>query len=596
MAKIKIGIIGCGTIANSAHIPAYMANPDVEIKYFCDILPEKAKAAVEKYGCGIAVEDYHDIIADPEVEAADSVEVRNLQDEICFAYDSEEPLAFSIVSNKTWSIAKSNLDWLEVSQMNGGSKYPSTVLLTPSVNDDLERSGILTVYAGATTRRVTIVQEAFPIVPEITLRSGLPDDKTLRFSYTDAAPVTFTIYSNIAWQASTSGLDGWAEVAPLEGARKQETEIVVTPTPNEGDERSGTITFTGEGLEEPLVVNVSQEAVDPTPLLIVSGIKDGQVAFANAPEAPFTFSVQCNRRWEITGENLDWLTVEPSSGRSSLIPVEVALTARDNELYEPLEGRLTLHVYDDAIEDVTITVTQDANKRLLAQWTMDDTVPWKTYNPNFAADGRMKADLPEGTGAVAAWQQVNATVGGNSYTASFKISNDGTAYSFNKIWNDDHLLIYVPVENMGAGAQINIRYSVAMNGSKMPRFWVVEWSAGDGVWTPTSISSFPWLGTSGQNSKNMYFDATYAMPNETAAFSSPYRYIDISETATIPVDIENGALWFRIRCSDATHTSYSSKTERTEAEGPYNGWIFLSGYGRSNTVPAENAISIWQIK
>ena len=534
--------------------------------------------------------------SDPEVEAADSVEVRNLQDEICFAYDSEEPLAFSIVSNKTWSIAKSNLDWLEVSQMNGGSKYPSTVLLTPSVNDDLERSGILTVYAGATTRRVTIVQEAFPIVPEITLRSGLPDDKTLRFSYTDAAPVTFTIYSNIAWQASTSGLDGWAEVAPLEGARKQETEIVVTPTPNEGDERSGTITFTGEGLEEPLVVNVSQEAVDPTPLLIVSGIKDGQIAFANAPEAPFTFSVQCNRRWEITGENLDWLTVEPSSGRSSLIPVEVALTPRDNELYEPLEGRLTLHVYDDAIEDVTITVTQDANKRLLAQWTMDDTVPWKTYNPNFAADGRMKADLPEGTGAVAAWQQVNATVGGNSYTASFKISNDGTAYSFNKIWNDDHLLIYVPVENMGAGAQINIRYSVAMNGSKMPRFWVVEWSAGDGVWTPTSISSFPWLGTSGQNSKNMYFDATYAMPNETAAFSSPYRYIDISETATIPVDIENGALWFRIRCSDATHTSYSSKTERTEAEGPYNGWIFLSGYGRSNTVPAENAISIWQIK
>ena len=534
--------------------------------------------------------------SDPEVEAADSVEVRNLQDEICFAYDSEEPLAFSIVSNKTWSIAKSNLDWLEVSQMNGGSKYPSTVLLTPSVNDDLERSGILTVYAGATTRRVTIVQEAFPIVPEITLRSGLPDDKTLRFSYTDAAPVTFTVYSNIAWQASTSDLDGWAEVAPLEGARKQETEIVVTPTPNEGDERSGTITFTGEGLEEPLVVNVSQEAVDPTPLLIVSGIKDGQVAFANAPESPFTFSVQCNRRWEITGENLDWLTVEPSSGRSSLIPVEVALTARDNELYEPLEGRLTLHVYDDAIEDVTITVTQDANKRLLAQWTMDDTVPWKTYNPNFAADGRMKADLPEGTGAVAAWQQVNATVGGNSYTASFKISNDGTAYSFNKIWNDDHLLIYVPVENMGAGAQINIRYSVAMNGSKMPRFWVVEWSAGDGVWTPTSIPSFPWLGTSGQNSKNMYFDATYAMPNETAAFSSPYRYIDISETATIPVDIENGALWFRIRCSDATHTSYSSKTERTEAEGPYNGWIFLSGYGRSNTVPAENAISIWQIK
>ncbi|MGI6336230.1 MAG: Gfo/Idh/MocA family oxidoreductase [Clostridiales bacterium] len=69
MKKLKVGIIGCGTIANSAHIPAYMKNPDVEIKYFCDILPERANAAVEKYGCGIAVEDYHVVLNDPEVEA-----------------------------------------------------------------------------------------------------------------------------------------------------------------------------------------------------------------------------------------------------------------------------------------------------------------------------------------------------------------------------------------------------------------------------------------------------------------------------------------------------------------------------------------------
>jgi len=33
MAKMKVAVIGCGTIANSAHIPAYMKNPDVEIKY-----------------------------------------------------------------------------------------------------------------------------------------------------------------------------------------------------------------------------------------------------------------------------------------------------------------------------------------------------------------------------------------------------------------------------------------------------------------------------------------------------------------------------------------------------------------------------------
>ena len=66
---MKIAVIGCGTIANSAHIPAYMKNAEAEIKYFCDIIPERAQAAVEKYGCGTAVKDYHEVLADPEIEA-----------------------------------------------------------------------------------------------------------------------------------------------------------------------------------------------------------------------------------------------------------------------------------------------------------------------------------------------------------------------------------------------------------------------------------------------------------------------------------------------------------------------------------------------
>jgi len=66
---MKIGIIGCGNIANSFHIPSYLNNEKVEIKYFCDIIPERAKAAVEKFGCGIAVTDYKDVLKDDEVEA-----------------------------------------------------------------------------------------------------------------------------------------------------------------------------------------------------------------------------------------------------------------------------------------------------------------------------------------------------------------------------------------------------------------------------------------------------------------------------------------------------------------------------------------------
>ena len=49
---MKVAIIGCGTIANNAHIPSYMNNAKAEIKYFCDIIPERAQAAVES-GFGV---------------------------------------------------------------------------------------------------------------------------------------------------------------------------------------------------------------------------------------------------------------------------------------------------------------------------------------------------------------------------------------------------------------------------------------------------------------------------------------------------------------------------------------------------------------
>ncbi|MBQ6065794.1 MAG: Gfo/Idh/MocA family oxidoreductase [Clostridia bacterium] len=67
--KINVAVIGCGCIATSAHIPAYMKSDRAEIKYFCDIIPEKADAAVAKNGCGKAVYDYHEILDDPELDA-----------------------------------------------------------------------------------------------------------------------------------------------------------------------------------------------------------------------------------------------------------------------------------------------------------------------------------------------------------------------------------------------------------------------------------------------------------------------------------------------------------------------------------------------
>lgn len=79
---MKVAVIGCGTIANAAHIPSYMNNPEAEIKYFCDIIPERAEKAVKDYGVGTAVVDYHEVLADPEIVAVSVCTPNNVHAQI----------------------------------------------------------------------------------------------------------------------------------------------------------------------------------------------------------------------------------------------------------------------------------------------------------------------------------------------------------------------------------------------------------------------------------------------------------------------------------------------------------------------------------
>jgi len=85
MSKVVVAVIGCGKIANNAHIPAYMKNKDAEIKYFCDIIPERAEKAVKTYGCGTAVADYKEVLADPEVQAVSVCTPNKMHSEIAIA-------------------------------------------------------------------------------------------------------------------------------------------------------------------------------------------------------------------------------------------------------------------------------------------------------------------------------------------------------------------------------------------------------------------------------------------------------------------------------------------------------------------------------
>ena len=71
MNKLKIGLIGCGGIANSKHMPALSKLSDkCELVAFCDIIPERAEKAAAEYGVpGAKVyTDYHQLLEDKSID------------------------------------------------------------------------------------------------------------------------------------------------------------------------------------------------------------------------------------------------------------------------------------------------------------------------------------------------------------------------------------------------------------------------------------------------------------------------------------------------------------------------------------------------
>ena len=67
---LRLGIIGCGGIANGKHMPAEKRNPRAEMVAFCDIIPERAQKAKEEYGTedSAVYTDYKELLKDETID------------------------------------------------------------------------------------------------------------------------------------------------------------------------------------------------------------------------------------------------------------------------------------------------------------------------------------------------------------------------------------------------------------------------------------------------------------------------------------------------------------------------------------------------
>lgn len=68
--QVRVGIIGCGGIANGKHMPSLAKLPHVEMVAFCDIIEERAQKAAAEYGTSDAkvYTDYKALLEDAVVD------------------------------------------------------------------------------------------------------------------------------------------------------------------------------------------------------------------------------------------------------------------------------------------------------------------------------------------------------------------------------------------------------------------------------------------------------------------------------------------------------------------------------------------------
>lgn len=81
MHVLKIGIIGCGKIAQVRHLPEYAANENAEVVAYFDKTEKRAEALAEKYG-GAVYGSYSELLENNEIDAVSVCVANHLHAEV----------------------------------------------------------------------------------------------------------------------------------------------------------------------------------------------------------------------------------------------------------------------------------------------------------------------------------------------------------------------------------------------------------------------------------------------------------------------------------------------------------------------------------
>jgi predicted dehydrogenase len=66
---VRVGVIGAGRFAEQAHLPGLQAHPQAEVVALCARNGERARAMAARFGVPRVYSDYHELLAQPDIDA-----------------------------------------------------------------------------------------------------------------------------------------------------------------------------------------------------------------------------------------------------------------------------------------------------------------------------------------------------------------------------------------------------------------------------------------------------------------------------------------------------------------------------------------------
>ena len=322
---------------------------------------------------------------------------------------SRETQEIKITTNSNWwQLSVYPAGWIELSKNEGSADATVQVTATANPTEKMRECELILKDVKGEVQRIKVSQgsSAFSVYPS-----------NLSFEV-KGGKQTFSVNAKTAWKLVPTDKT-WLKVDPDNGeGSDKNVEVTVTAEPNPyTTARSADIQLLNSAGTVMQKVSVTQEAGHIT--------ADASKFNFDAVGGDQTLSVKANVGWKLTKQNLDWLTLKPSSGTGDY---DVTLTASENTTDSDRKGTLILCNSDGTKEVKKIDVEQKALQLSIS-----------TSSATYSADGESKTLTVTANGAWTAssdvsWASVNPTSGSGNKVLTVNVdANPSTQKRTGKI-------------------------------------------------------------------------------------------------------------------------------------------------------------------